>query len=159
MWFFFILIFIPLVFNRFNIVHRHNSKKIMMFPPCDFLTRKMFCLLSISTPWLLWMALLLLPSALLSLNLYYSFSPLVSLFLRLLFLLTEYLLSLGCCIKTGLKCTKLVNAFFPCLQTYQSAYNILCISALLLIVAEYSLVVFQGYISTSLQSRHYIFLY
>lgn len=44
--------------------------------------------------------------------------------------------SLGSCIKIRLKCTQLLNIFSPCLQIYQSAYNILCISALF-IVAEY----------------------
>lgn len=44
--------------------------------------------------------------------------------------------SLGSCIKINLKCTQLLNIFSPGLQIYQSAYNILCISALF-IVAGY----------------------
>lgn len=43
---------------------------------------------------------------------------------------------LGSCITICLKSTRLVNIFSTCLQIYQSAYNILCISALF-IVAEY----------------------
>lgn len=71
----------------------------------------------------------------------------------LLFLLTQLSPELlDSCIKIGFKCTRLVNAPFPCLQIYQSAYNILLSSALF-IVAEYSLVVFQGYFSPYLQSK------
>lgn len=58
---------------------------------------------------------------------------------------------LGSCVKIALKHTRLVNAYFPCLQIYQSAYNILFTSALF-IFAEYSLVVFQVYFSTYMQS-------
>lgn len=43
---------------------------------------------------------------------------------------------LGSCIKIRLKFTRLVNIFSLCLQIYQSANNILCISALF-IVAEW----------------------
>lgn len=71
----------------------------------------------------------------------------------LLFLLIQFSPELlDSCIKIGLKCTRLVNALFPGLQIYQSAYNILLSSALF-IVAEYLLVVFRGYFSPYLQSK------
>lgn len=60
---------------------------------------------------------------------------------------------LGSCMKIGLKCTRLVNVFFiVCKSNNQHIYNILLTSALF-IVAEYSLVVFQGYFSPYLQSK------
>lgn len=66
-------------------------------------------------------------------SLHCSLSFLVSLLILLLPLLMISPEHPGSCIKIGLKCTRLVN---KCLQIYQSAYNILCISALF-IVAEY----------------------